>query len=341
MKIAVDAFGGDNAPHEIVKGCVAAIQEIDDDIIMVGREQEIADILRNEAVPEGRITICNASEVIETGDHPVEAVRHKKDSSLVVSLRLVKEGKADAVVSAGNTGAYLAGAFRILGRMKGIKRPALTTVMPTVGKNPGVLLDVGANADCRPQHLVQFAQMGSIYASSVLNIENPRVALLNIGAEEAKGNALTKEAHQLLKQENLNFMGNIEPRYVLSGSADVVVCDGFTGNVVIKLVEGTASTLFSMLKQVFFKSFATKLAAGILKPGLQSIKNQMDYSAYGGAPFLGIDGVVFKAHGSSDRVAIANCIKAASRYLSAGVNDKIKAAIEAAAENEAAEEATE
>lgn len=341
MKIAVDAFGGDKAPHEIVKGCVAAIQEIDDDIILVGREQEIADVLQSEAVPEGRITICNASEVIETGDHPVEAVRHKKDSSLVVSLRLVKEGKADAVVSAGNTGAYLAGAFRILGRMKGIKRPALTTVMPTVGKNPGVLLDVGANADCRPQHLVQFAQMGSIYASSVLNIENPRVALLNIGAEEAKGNALTKEAHQLLKQENLNFMGNIEPRYVLSDSADVVVCDGFTGNVVIKLIEGTASTLFSMLKQVFFKSFATKLAAGILKPGLKSIKNQMDYSAYGGAPFLGIDGVVFKAHGSSDRVAIANCIKAASRYLSAGVNDKIKAAIEVAAENEAAEETTE
>lgn len=341
MRIAVDAFGGDKAPHEIIKGCVAAIQEIDDDIILVGREQEIADVLQSEAVPEGRITICNASEVIETGDHPVEAVRHKKDSSLVVSLRLVKEGKADAVVSAGNTGAYLAGAFRILGRMKGIKRPALTTVMPTVGKNPGVLLDVGANADCRPQHLVQFAQMGSIYASSVLNIENPRVALLNIGAEEAKGNALTKEAHQLLKQENLNFTGNIEPRYVLSGSADVVVCDGFTGNVVIKLIEGTASTLFSMLKQVFFKSFATKLAAGILKPGLKSIKNQMDYSAYGGAPFLGIDGVVFKAHGSSDRVAIANCIKAASRYLSAGVNDKIKAAIEAAAENEAAEETTE
>lgn len=341
MRIAVDAFGGDKAPHEIVKGCVAAIQEIDDDIILVGREQEIADVLQSEAVPEGRITICNASEVIETGDHPVEAVRHKKDSSLVVSLRLVKEGKADAVVSAGNTGAYLAGAFRILGRMKGIKRPALTTVMPTVGKNPGVLLDVGANADCRPQHLVQFAQMGSIYASSVLNIENPRVALLNIGAEEAKGNALTKEAHQLLKQENLNFTGNIEPRYVLSGSADVVVCDGFTGNVVIKLIEGTASTLFSMLKQVFFKSFATKLAAGILKPGLKSIKNQMDYSAYGGAPFLGIDGVVFKAHGSSDRVAIANCIKAASRYLSAGVNDKIKAAIEATAENEAAEETTE
>lgn len=341
MKIAVDAFGGDNAPHEIVKGCVAAIQETDDDIILVGREQEIADVLQSEAVPEGRITICNASEVIETGDHPVEAVRHKKDSSLVVSLRLVKEGKADAVVSAGNTGAYLAGAFRILGRMKGIKRPALTTVMPTVGKNPGVLLDVGANADCRPQYLVQFAQMGSIYASSVLNIENPRVALLNIGAEEAKGNALTKEAHQLLKQENLNFMGNIEPRYVLSDSADVVVCDGFTGNVVIKLIEGTASTLFSMLKQVFFKSFATKLAAGILKPGLKSIKNQMDYSAYGGAPFLGIDGVVFKAHGSSDRVAIANCIKAASRYLSAGVNDKIKAAIEVAAENEAAEETTE
>lgn len=338
LRIAVDAFGGDHAPHAVVKGCVEAAKAISDDIILVGREQELTALLQKEEVPEGRITICNASEVIETGDHPVEAIRHKKDSSLVVALQLVKEGKADAVVSAGNTGAYLAGAFRILGRMKGVKRPALTTIMPTVGQNPGVLLDVGANADCRPQHLVQFAHMGSIYAAEVLGIKNPRVALLNIGAEEAKGNALTKETHLLLKQEKLNFVGNIEPRDVLSGSADVVVCDGFTGNVVIKLIEGTAGTLFSMLKKAFYQNMATKLAAAVLKPGLKTIKDKMDYSAYGGAPFLGIDGVVFKAHGSSDAEAIANCVKAAARYLAADVNGKIKASVETAATAEAAED---
>ncbi|MGN1059153.1 MAG: phosphate acyltransferase PlsX, partial [Clostridia bacterium] len=247
MRIAVDAFGGDHAPLEIVKGAVRAANVLPDEIILVGREKEIDEILQGETVPVGRISIRNASEVIGTGESPVESIREKKDSSLMVALSMVKNGEADAVVSAGNTGAYLAGAFRVLGRIKGVKRPALTTVMPTVGSHPGILLDIGANADCRPEQLVQFAQMGSVYAGHVLQLENPRVALLNIGAEEAKGNALTKEAHQLLKAEPLNFVGNIEPRDILSGSADVVVCDGFTGNVVIKLIEGTASTLFSML----------------------------------------------------------------------------------------------
>lgn len=324
MRIAVDAFGGDNAPEEIVKGCVLAAEQISDEIILVGDETKLSALLEQENFPEGRISIRHASEVIETAESPVDAIRKKKDSSLVVALDLVKTGEADAVVSAGNTGAYLAGAFRLLGRMKGIKRPALTTPMPTV-KEAGVILDAGANADCRPEHLVQFAHMGAIYAENVLGIPNPKVALLNIGAEEAKGNTLTKETHLLLKEEEgLNFIGNIEARDVPYGAADVIVCDGFTGNVVIKLIEGTASALFSMLKSVFYKNFLTKMAAMILKPGLKKVKAKMDYSEYGGVPLLGIDGVVFKAHGSSDRKAICNAVRAASAYLSAGVNEKIK-----------------
>ncbi len=323
LRIAVDAFGGDNAPEAIVKGCVQATAKTSDDIILVGDETKLKELLAGENVPEGRITIRHASEVIETGEPPAEAVRRKKDSSMVVAIQLVKNGEADAVVSAGNTGAYLTGAFRYLGRMKGIKRPALTTPMPSV-KDVGVILDAGANVDCRPEFLLQFAHMGAIYAEHVLGIKNPRVALLNIGAEEAKGNSLTKETYGLLKEADLNFIGNIEPRDVPYGMADVIVCDGFTGNVVIKLIEGTASALFTMLKGVFYKSIITKLAAMILKPGLKSIKAKMDYSEYGGVPLLGVDGVVFKAHGSSDAKAICNAVCAASTYLSAGVNDKIK-----------------
>ena len=211
MRIAVDAFGGDHAPEAIVKGCVMAAASLKDEIILVGDEERLAALLAQEKVPEGRIRIRHAGEVIDAGEPPVEAIRKKKDSSLVVALSMVKNGEADAVVSAGNTGAYLAGAFRFIGRMKGVKRPALTTPMPTV-KEPGVILDAGANADCRPLHLVQFAHMGAIYAEHVLHIKNPRVALLNIGAEEKKGNALTQETHALLKEEKgLNFIGNIEP----------------------------------------------------------------------------------------------------------------------------------
>lgn len=331
MRIAVDAFGGDHAPEAIVKGCAIAATKISDEIILVGDETKIKELLAQENVPAGRISIRHASEVIETGEPPVEAIRKKKDSSLVVALQLVKNGEADAVVSAGNTGAYLAGAFRFIGRMKGIKRPALTTPMPSV-KNVGVILDAGANVDCRPEFLLQFAHMGAIYAENVLGIENPRVALLNIGAEEAKGNSLTKETYGLLKEAPLNFIGNIEPRDVPYGAADVIVCDGFTGNVVIKLIEGTASALFTMLKAVFYKSLITKLAAMILKPGLKTIKAKMDYSEYGGVPLLGVEGVVFKAHGSSNAKAICNAVCAASTYLAAGVNDKIKEALLSQAE---------
>ncbi len=339
MRIAVDAFGGDNAPLEIVKGAISAVGNLpEDEIILVGKENEIKAILEAENASCERISIRHADEVIGTGEHPVEAIRAKKNSSLMVALSMVKNGEADVVVSAGNTGAYLAGAFRTIGRIKGIKRPALTTAIPTEGTARGLLLDVGANADCRPEHLVQFAQMGAIYAAHILKIENPRVALLNIGAEEAKGNALTKETHQLLKeQQDLNFIGNIEPRDVLSGAADVIVCDGFTGNVVIKLIEGTAMTMFSMLKKAFYKSFVTKLAAAILKPGLKVIKSKLDYTEYGGVPLLGINGVVFKAHGSSNSLAFANAIRSARDYAAAGINEQIKALVEASGEEEAEE----
>ncbi|MBQ9914842.1 MAG: phosphate acyltransferase PlsX [Clostridia bacterium] len=323
MRIAVDAFGGDNAPDEIVKGALCAAKTLSDEIILVGDEAKLKALLEQADVTAGNISIRHASEVIATGEPPVESIRKKKDSSLVVALNLVKNGEADAVVSAGNTGSYLAGAFRYVGRMKGIARPALTAIMPTV-TNPCVILDVGANADCRPQHLVQFAHMGAIYAQQVLHIENPRVALLNIGAEEEKGNSLTKETYGLLKEENLNFIGNIEPRDVPYGMADVIVCDGFTGNVVIKLIEGTAGALFKMLKGVFYKSLSTKLAASVLKPGLKTVKAKMDYSEYGGVPLLGLNGVVFKAHGSSDAKAFCNAILAASEYLASGVNEKIR-----------------
>lgn len=325
LKIAVDAFGGDNAPLAIIKGAVQAANTMpDDEVILVGDKQKIEDILANETVLHGNISIRHASEVIATGDVPVEAIRTKKDSSLMVTIGMLKNKEADATVSAGNTGAYLAGAFRTLGRIKGVKRPALATLLPTVGDNPGIILDIGANADCRPEQLVQFAQMGAVYAAHVLHIENPQVALLNIGAEEAKGNALTKETYQLLKEKSLNFIGNIEPRDVLSGQANVIVCDGFTGNVVIKLIEGTAGTLFSMLKKVFYRNICSKLAAGILKPGLKTIKAKMDYSEYGGVPFLGLDGVLFKAHGSSDAITIQNAVYAAKEYIAAGINDQIK-----------------
>ncbi|MBQ2696018.1 MAG: phosphate acyltransferase PlsX [Clostridia bacterium] len=330
MRIAVDAFGGDNAPEEIVKGAVSAAKTLSDEIILVGDEAKLKILLEKEDVRAGKISIRHASEVIQTGEPPVESIRKKKDSSLVVSLNMVKNGEADAVVSAGNTGSYLAGAFRYVGRMKGIMRPALTAVMPTV-TNPCVILDVGANADCRPQHLVQFAHMGAIYAQQVLQIEKPRVALLNIGAEEEKGNSLTKETHALLKEEELNFIGNIEPRDVPYGMADVIVCDGFTGNVVIKLIEGTAGALFKMLKGVFYKNLSTKLAAAVLKPGLKTVKAKMDYSEYGGVPLLGLNGVVFKAHGSSDAKAFCNAVCAASEYLKTGVNDKIRATLAVAA----------
>ncbi len=324
MRIAVDAFGGDNAPFEIIKGSVMAVNKFDLEVILVGDEETITSLLEKEEYPKDKIKIKHASEVVENEDSATLSVRRKKDSSMVVALNLVKEGEADAVVSAGNTGAYLTAAFMVLGRIDGIKRPALAPCMPN--KNGmSVIIDSGANVDCKPEYLVQFAHMGSIYSENVLKVKSPKVALVNIGVEEKKGNSLVKEAYALLKEEKgLNFTGNIEAREVPSGAADVIVCDGFSGNIVIKLIEGVAITLFDMLKDVFYKSIITKLAAAILKPGLKEVKKSMDASEYGGAPLLGVNGPVIKAHGNSDAKSIHNAIKAAMLFAETKVNDKIR-----------------
>ena len=324
MKIAVDAFGGDNAPGEIVKGAVMAVNKFDCEVILVGDEKTINSLLEKETYPKEKISVKHASEVVENDDKATISIRRKKDSSMVVALTLVKDGIADAVVSAGNTGAYLTGAFTVLGRIKGIKRPALAPCMPT--KNGmSVIIDSGANVDCKPLYLVQFAHMGAIYSENVLGVKSPKVGLVNIGAEETKGNALIKETHMLLKdEEGINFIGNVEARDVPSTNADVLVCDGFSGNIVIKLIEGVAITLFDMLKDVFYKNIITKIAALILKPGLKTVKKSMDASEYGGAPLLGVNGPVIKAHGNSDAKSIHNAIKSAMLFAETNVNDKIR-----------------
>ncbi len=323
MRLIVDAFGGDNAPVEIVKGCVMAVKEIDCEICLVGREDEIREELSKYEYPSEKISVHHADEVIGGCEVPTTAIREKKNSSLVVGLELLKSGEGDGFITAGNTGAYLAGAFRYLGRIKGIKRPALTTFMPTAD-GFCIVLDVGANADCKPEFLHQFAIMGSVYAENVLGIKNPRVGLINIGAEEAKGNELSKAAHQLLKNEpNINFVGNIEARQVPYGDADVVVCDGFTGNIVLKLTEGVAMSFYGLIKKAFMKNGFTKLAAMMVKGGLREFKKKMDYTEYGGAPLLGIDGVAIKAHGSSNAKAIKSAVASAIKFINADVNDKI------------------
>lgn len=332
MKIAVDAFGGDNAPEEIIKGAVMAVNKFGCDVVLTGDEKTIKAILLKEEYPKEKITIKHASEVVENNESATLSIRRKKDSSMVVALNLVKDKEADAVVSAGNTGAYLTGAFTVLGRIKGIKRPALAPCMPN--KNGmSVIIDSGANVDCKPEYLVQFAHMGSIYSENVLGVKSPKVGLVNIGIEEKKGNSLVKEAYSLLKNEsNINFIGNVEAREVPSGSADVLVCDGFSGNIVIKLIEGVAITLFDMLKGVFYKNIITKIAALILKPGLKTVKKSMDASEYGGAPLLGVNGPVIKAHGNSDAKSIQNAIKSAMLFAETNVNEKIREFLNSSAE---------
>ena len=270
VNVAVDAMGGDNAPFEIVKGAVDAVNENDKvAVTLVGREEIVKAELAKYKFDESRITVVNADDVIETAEHPVHAIRRKKESSLVIALKLVKEGKADAFVSAGSTGAVLVGGQAIVGRIKGIDRPPLAPVLPT-SKGPALLVDCGANVDARSDHLVKFARMGSIYMKYVMGIENPRVAIVNIGAEEEKGNALVKETFPLLKEcDDINFIGSIEARDVPSGYADVMVCDAFVGNCILKMFEGVGATLFSEIKASLMSSFRSKLGALLIKPALK------------------------------------------------------------------------
>ncbi|MDD6340199.1 MAG: phosphate acyltransferase PlsX [Butyrivibrio sp.] len=325
VNVAVDAMGGDNAPFEIVKGAVDAVNENDKvAVTLVGREEIVKAELAKYKFDESRITVVNADDVIETAEHPVHAIRRKKESSLVIALKLVKEGKADAFVSAGSTGAVLVGGQAIVGRIKGIDRPPLAPVLPT-SKGPALLVDCGANVDARSDHLVKFARMGSIYMKYVMGIENPRVAIVNIGAEEEKGNALVKETFPLLKEcDDINFIGSIEARDVPSGYADVMVCDAFVGNCILKMFEGVGATLFSEIKASLMSSFRSKLGALLIKPALKKVLKKYDASEYGGAPMIGLNGLVVKSHGSSKAKEIRNSIFQCVSFVEADITGKIR-----------------
>jgi phosphate acyltransferase len=325
MKLAIDAMGGDNAPKEIVLGAMKATRHFPNlHITLVGDEAKIKNFLSNNE----RIEIVHTDEVILGTDEPVRAVRRKKNASMVLAAQLVADGKADACISAGNTGALMASGLFVVGRIEGIDRPALTPTLPTIGGEGFLLLDVGANVDAKPEHLLQYAIMGSIYCNKVRGIESPRVGLLNIGTEEKKGNELTKQAFELLKNSNLHFVGNVEARDLLEGVADVVVTDGFTGNMVLKTIEGTAMSVFKMLKGALTSNLKSKLAAAVLKPDLRELKNKMDYSEYGGAGLFGLKAPVIKAHGSSDSQALFSAIKQAVIMVEQDVTPLIKEAIE-------------
>ena len=308
-KIAVDAMGGDNAPKEIIKGAVEAVQKRDDiQVILTGKEEVIADELAGYTYNKEQITIVNTTEVIETAEPPVMAIRRKKDSSIVVGLKLVKEKKADAFVSAGSSGAVLAGGQLLVGRIKGVERPPLAPLIPTE-KGFALLIDCGANVDARPSHLVQFAKMGSIYMKHVMGVKNPKVGIVNIGAEEEKGNALVKETFPLLKEcRDINFTGSIEAREIPHGQADVIVCEAFVGNVILKLYEGVGSVLISKMKKGMMTSLRSKIGALLVKPALKSTMKDFDAREYGGAPLLGLNGLVVKTHGSSTSKEVCNSI---------------------------------
>ncbi|WP_195970182.1 phosphate acyltransferase PlsX [Clostridium thermobutyricum] len=326
MKIAIDGMGGDHAPSAVVQGVVEAVKIYDDiEVYITGPEDKIKEELNKNNYSGDKIKIINANEVIGTNEHPVMALRRKKDSSIVKALNLVKSGECDAIISAGSTGAFLAGCTLIVGRIKGVERPALAPIMP--GRNGSfMVIDSGANVDCKPNYLVQFANMGSIYYESVFNKKSPTVGLVNIGAEEEKGNELTKETHKLLKEEkHLNFIGNVEPREIPSGETDVLVCDGFVGNTVLKLYEGAALNLLGIIKDsIMSASFMPKMGAMLLKPVFKKLKVKFDYKEVGGAPFLGVDGICIKAHGSSDGKAFKNAIKQTRIFYSSDVIGKIK-----------------
>ncbi len=319
VTIVVDAMGGDNAPQVVIEGIAQALQEDENlEVIVTG----LAEIVEPFAAEHERCTAHATTEVIEMADHPAEAVRKKKDSSIVVGCRLVKEGEAQGFFSAGSTGACLAAGTLIMGRIKGITRPCLCSVLPSPVK-PVVMADIGANADCKPEYLVQFAQMASIYAEKIVNITNPSVALLNIGSEDTKGNQFSLAAFDLLKEKVPNFVGNGEGTDVLTAHYDIFVCDGFTGNVVLKTIEGTSKTLFSSLKDIFFKNIITKLAALVLKGGMKELKDHVSPDTYGGAPLLGVKGACIVGHGSSNAVAVKNGIKMTARMARVHINELI------------------
>lgn len=325
VRVAVDCMGGDHAPYEIIKGAVLAVNESEKiKAYLVGKEELIKEELKNYKFKETQIEVVGADEVIETSEPPVMAIRKKKNSSIVVGLNLVKDGSCDAFVSAGSSGAVLVGGQVIVGRMKGIERPPLAPLIPTE-TGCAILVDCGANVDARASHLVQFAKMGSVYMESVMGIANPKVAIVNIGAEEEKGNLLVKETFPLLKNcPEINFIGSIEARDIPAGKADVIVCEAFVGNVILKLYEGVGNTLIKKIKQGMVSSLRSKIGALLVKPALKKTLKSFDLSEYGGAPLLGLHGLVVKTHGSSKANEIKNSIIQCITFEEQKINEKIK-----------------
>ena len=324
IRVVVDAMGGDNAPGEIVKGAAAAAVQGDGlKIFLTGREELIRAELQKYPVPDGRIEIVPAPEVIETAEPPVAAIRTKKNSSLVTGLTMLRQQEAEAFVSAGNSGAILVGGQVIVGRLKGIERPALAPLIPTAA-GFSLLIDCGANVDARSSHLVQFARMGSIYMKHVMGISSPRVGIVNIGAEEEKGNALVKDTFPLLKAcEDINFIGSVEARDIPAGACDVIVCEAFVGNVILKLYEGLAGTLISKIKEGMMSTTRSKIGALLAKPALKATLKDFDASKYGGAPLLGLKGLVVKTHGSAKAVEVEHSIYQCREFWQQNINEEI------------------
>ncbi len=326
IKIIVDAMGGDNAPAAQVQGAVDAVNERKDiAVILVGQEDVVNKELAKYNYKKEQIQVVHASEVIETSEAPVNAIRRKKDSSIVVGMNLVKRGEADGFVSSGSSGAILVGGQVIVGRVKGVERPPLAPIIPTDNAFGGsLLIDCGANVDARPSHLVQFAKMGSLYMEHIAGVKNPRVAIVNNGAEEEKGNALVKETFPLLKEcKDINFIGSIEAREIPSGYADVIVCEAFVGNVILKLYEGVALTLLAKIKQSFMSSLRSKIGALLVKPAMKETLKRFDTSSLGGAPLLGLKGLVVKCHGNSTAVEVKNSIIQCIAFKEQSINEKI------------------
>lgn len=335
MKIVVDGMGGDRGTSEVLKGVRLALDEMPEiEIVVVGKEEIIKKELSKHKYDEKRLTVVNADEVIEMTDEPVSAVKKKKNSSMNIALELVKNGEGDAFVSAGNTGALISASQLKLRRIKGVLRPAIATVFPAKGRNM-VLMDVGATADTKPEFINQFAIIGSKFAEEILHRENPTVALLNIGSEDGKGNELTRGAHELMKKnKDINFVGNIESRDMMFGKVDVVVTDGFTGNMVLKTSEGIAKYIFECLKEEIKNSFLAKIGVFFMMPALKRIKKKLDSSEYGGALFLGLNGISIKAHGNSDANGIKNAIRVAKEFTENRFVEKLKDMISSQEEKE-------
>lgn len=330
MRIALDAMGGDKAPETIIEGALMAVSDAAGRfrIVLVGKRKAISDYLDSRHISATEFDIVDAPEVVGMSESPATAIRRKKESSIAVAARLHKEGRVDALVSAGNTGAAVASSLLNLGRIPGIDRPAIALIFPT--RNGGtVMLDGGANSDCLPKHLEQFALMGAVYAELILRRDNPRIGLLSIGEESSKGNELTRETHKLLAEGDLNFVGNVEGRDIFAEKVDVVVADGFVGNVVLKFTESITSYINSLIKEGISESFSAKVGALMMKPAFRKMKKTLDYEEYGGMPLLGVNGVTIIGHGGSSAKAIKNAIFAAERFINSGINDRLRSRTEA------------